>query len=192
MVTSQRVSMCYLKEVGVQYEGDYGIKILNAVDKYDDAIIRNNVICRADFLLPLKGLIVSSEHYEEYRDNFIGIVSGVVQDMDLVSRTLVEMYQQDIVFHKFLYELYYFQDDNKTFLERITEVIGEYIQKGRRAMDSELAAQGYKFVAEHCGYYYFSVKDTNEDKYLSANLEGEVISRAKVWSGLFKRKSAEV
>lgn len=192
MVTSQRVSMCYLKEVGVQYEGDYGIKILSAVDKYDAAIIRNNVICRADFLLPLKGLIVSPEHYEEYRDNFIGIVSGIVRDMDLVSRTLVEMYQQDIAFHKFLYELYYFQDDNKTFLERITEAMGEYIQKGRRTVDSELSAQGYKFVAEHCGYYYFSVKDTNEDKYLSANLEGEVISRAKVWSGLFKRKSAEV
>lgn len=191
MLTSQRVSLCYLKEVGVQCEGDYGIKILNAVDKYNDAVIRNNVICRADFLLPLKGVIVSPEHYEEYRDNFIGIVSGIVKDIDLVSRALVEMYQHDNIFHTFLYELYYFQDDNKTFLERITEAIGDCIQKGRYTMESELTAQGYKFVAEHCGYYYFSVKDTKEDKYLSTNLEGEVISRAKVWSGVFKRKSAE-
>lgn len=192
MITRQKVNMCYLKEEGVQYEGEYGIQLLHAVSHYEGATIRNNVICKVDFLALLSGVVVSKEHYVEYRANLLGIASRLVNDMNIISDALIDMYKNDKVFRKFLYELYYFQDDDKTFLDRIVEAIGSKIKKSRDCVSRDLTQFGYRFVAEHNGYYYFSVKDNQDTKYLNEDLEGEVVSRAKIWDGLFKRKSRKI
>lgn len=151
-------------------------------DIYAETKMRNRVVAKIDLFEMMRDTF-TAETVSEYRDVLLMIAEGEVEDAQLLSNALKELYLSDPAFKKKLKQLI---DECPP-----DEIIGEYIEQALANRFIQLE-QEYKsafrnkdevVVCVSHGYLYYSFSDDEEGPMLPFRVESEAVSNAKKWQG---------
>lgn len=184
----QIIDLPYIHVNGVVKQSLYGFQEVDEVQYYTGAKIRNRVVVRLDII---KGLtdVFSEDTRQKYRTMLYNIVSGNVNIHKDISDILQALYVNDETFRAFLGEIVYF--DNSMQEEPLYDILIKKLMqryKDRRDFLNQFVQRmNYKQLIESRGYLYITISDTHQVATVPMDCGEEVISRASVWNGKFKR-----
>lgn len=184
----ERISLEYLHVDEIVERTALGFPVINIYPKYRGRSIRNRVIVRFDIVSAMTAYF-EQDTLDNYRDIVYGLISGILDEEDVIAGVFEELYLKDFKFRKLLGESYYF--DNSLEEASLYEVIILKLITAYNDLNERLANVSrelrYKYIAESEGWAYISVPDQSEVIYVPGDYKEEVVSIAKVWNGQIKR-----
>lgn len=182
------IDLPYIHVNGAVKQSPYGFQEVEEVKYYDGVKIRNRVVVRLDVI---KGLTdaFSEETRNKFRMVVYNIIAGNVTDQLQVSDILKALYVGDETFRAFLGEIVYFDTnlENEPLYDVLVKKLLMQYRERRDFLNQFVQNMNYKQLIESKGYLYITVSDVSQVATVPNDCGEEVISRASVWNGQFKR-----
>lgn len=170
-----------------------GLIEIKGIQHYQNACIRNRVICRLDILVGLNKYF-SDDTLSKYREIVYSIISGNQHDKEKIAQIFKALYLDDEVFRRMLGEIVYFSNDLETvslYLAVMRRLLKEYNQQKTKIYKAFENVKT-KVLFESNGFVYIAPKDEFGAKAIPEGYKEEVVSSARVWQGDFTYIRSEV
>lgn len=181
--------LLYTKAECEFYETALGFTYCKGIEQYNNATLRNKVVCKVPLAKVLcKQYYLSDEMLDSYSDFLMMVLTGLVQ-LEKVPGYLQELYKHDVKFRRYLASLYYAKystaSGDPTYLGLMAyELMNNY----RKEVDlfHKTTKGSYSTLYDNCTGIdlYFAVDESLPQTILvDSKYKVEVVSNAKNWVG---------